>query len=82
QGLAIAWIGAIAGYAGLWKRGQTLSRAIKGGLQVLSGGLTGYLLFLALAGIGQLRLFGDVGAAVLTAGGAAVPLIVLFLRRD
>lgn len=81
QGLVIALIGATAGYAGLWKRGQPLPRAMKRSLQIFTGGLTGYLLFLALVGIGQLRLLGDVGAAILTAMGAAVPLTVLLLRK-
>lgn len=81
QGLLIALIGAMAGYAGLWKRGESLPRTLKGSLQILIGGLAGYLLFLALVGIGQLRPFGDVGAAILTAAGIAVPLAVLLLQR-
>lgn len=81
QGLTIALLGAAAGYASLWKRGHSLSRAVKGGLQALTGGLAGYLLFLVIVGIGQLRPFGDVGAAILTAMGAAVPLAVLLLQR-
>ncbi|MGQ9803738.1 MAG: glycoside hydrolase family 3 N-terminal domain-containing protein [Anaerolineae bacterium] len=81
QGLLVALTSAIAGYASLWKRGQSLPRALRGGLQIFTGGLTGYLLFLAFVGIGQLRLFGDVGAAILTAIGAAVPLTVLLPRR-
>lgn len=45
------------------------------------GGLVGYLLFLALVGIGQLRPLGDVGASVLTAAGSAVPLAIALLPR-
>ncbi|MCX7855666.1 MAG: hypothetical protein N2556_06790 [Anaerolineae bacterium] len=81
QGLVIALVGAAASYASLWKRGQSLSRAVKGSLQAFTGGLVGYLLFLALVGIGQLRPFGDIGAAILTAVGAAIPLTVLLLQR-
>ncbi|MFN3763410.1 MAG: hypothetical protein ACK4WK_09460, partial [Anaerolineae bacterium] len=81
QGLGIALVGAAVSYASLWKRGLSLSRAMKGGLQVLTGGLVGYLLFLALVGIGQLRPFGDIGAAVLTGVGAVIPLAVLLLRK-
>ncbi len=81
QGLGIALVGAAVSYASLWKRGQSLSRAMKGGLQVLTGGLVGYLLFLALVGIGQLRPFGDIGAAILTGVGAVIPLAVLLLRK-
>ncbi len=81
QSLLIALIGAAASYASLWKRGQSLSRAVRGGLQAFTGGLVGYLFFLALVGIGQLRPFGDLGAAILTAMGTAIPSAILLLRK-
>lgn len=81
RGILIALGAATVGYAGLWKRGLGLSHTLKGSLQVFIGGLAGYLFFLALVGIGQLRPFGDAGAAILTAGGTAIPLALLLFRR-
>jgi beta-N-acetylhexosaminidase len=81
QGILIALVAAAIGYGTLWKRGQSLSSAVRGSLRVFIGGLVGYLLFLVLVGIGQLRPLGDVGASVLTGAGAAVPLAIALLPR-
>jgi len=81
QGILIALVAAAIGYGTLWKRGQSLSSAVRGSLRVFIGGLVGYLLFLVLVGIGQLRPLGDMGASVLTGAGAAVPLAIALLPR-
>ncbi|MCS7177854.1 MAG: glycoside hydrolase family 3 N-terminal domain-containing protein [Anaerolineae bacterium] len=81
QGVLMALTGALIGYARLWKRGQALSRALRGSLWVFCGGLIGYLLFLGVVSSGELRPFGEWGALLLTAAGAAVPLLVVLLRK-
>ncbi len=80
QALFLALIGATVGYVRLWKRGQDLSRALRGGLWAFIGGLIGYLLFLGLIGIGM-PAPGGIGAGLLAALGAAIPLGILVFRE-
>ncbi len=80
QALLFALAGATIGYVSLWKRGQNLSRALRGGLWAFIGGLIGYLFFLGLIGVG-IPASGGIGAGLLSALGAAIPLGFLVFRK-
>lgn len=81
-GLLVALAMAMASYIERWRRWRDASRALRGALWCMAGGLAAYVgLALGLPGGGWIQQRAGVWAAgLVTLVGAAVPLLMVFLR--